>query len=46
MIATGMEPRGAPAMSSPQKNTSPRINSLTTPTGMVLMSVEDKKTRA
>ena len=37
-MATGTEPSKAPAISAPQKNTSPLISSLVTPTGIVLLS--------
>ena len=46
MNATGIDPSSAPAISGPQKKTSPRISSETTPTGTVFFWVVEMKTRA
>ena len=45
-MATGIDPKRAPAISGPQKNTSPRISSDVTPTGTVFCAGEDRKTSA
>ena len=42
----GIDPSSAPAISSPQKNTSPRTSSEVTPTGTVFCSGEDRNTSA
>src|SRR5579884_4073242 len=44
--ATGTEPSKAPAINSPQKKTSPRIRSLLTPIGIVLIAEFCRNTRA
>ena len=40
-MATGIDPSRAPAISGPQKNTSPRISSDVTPTGTVFCPMDD-----
>ena len=46
MNATGSDPNSAPAISEPQWYTSPSTSSVTTPTGSVLISLDDTKVSA